>query len=279
MCCLEQARRPGPEYLRQSIWTHRENVVRLSCAALCCCLSSFSDTSTGIIILSLLHIERTSRICICVANASIVSARISNLPISQKTFPKHFDLPRRYPYEWRSPVVYFLNLIVLFIQFHYMFMIYVMFSCLFFGSCVFFTALAADLKLTLTALENGIQLYAKQKGNTKLRARQALQGELREFTALHSQVKQLSGFAFISADSSWKILFLKCDSLAAICNSLYKPMLVVFFYGSGMFWCLCLLDLNMVIESEFRHNSLTICRIRESFAYIFHSLLRQRILH
>lgn len=127
----------------------------------------------------------------------------------------------RYPYNWRTPSAYFFNLIAICIQLHYMYLVYLIFTCFFLGVCTFFIAFSDDLTFILSLLEKEAQIFIKEANYKSLQKMNAL---VHAYVSFHGDVIQLV--------NEWDIL---C-----------RPLLVVLFYGGGLMWCICLFDLSTV---------------------------------
>lgn len=102
-----------------------------------------------------------------------------------------------------------------------MYLAYLIFACLFLGVCTFFIAFSDDLAFILSVLEKEAQVFIRKASYKSLQKMDAL---IYEYVSFHGDVIQLA--------NEWDIL--------------YRPCLVVLFYGGGLMWCICLLDLSTV---------------------------------
>lgn len=126
---------------------------------------------------------------------------------------------------------------------------YMIFLFLFLGMCRIFLAFATDLKSRLAILENEIQAYSTDASTKSQCHRLNMKALFYELIQFHSDIKQLSDLRRNNRGAvvflSFGVIFSQ-NRLANYWNSVYRPLLIIYFYFAGLIWCIALYNLNSV---------------------------------
>lgn len=125
----------------------------------------------------------------------------------------------RWPYNWQTPVGYFITLLTIIIQFNCNNILHTNCCLLFFGICKFLIAFTDDLRENLQVLDVEIRHL---DGTTQSRYR--LKHKFHQIISFHSEMK-------LVADR---------------CSLTYSNILFALFYCGAALWCITLLEFNEV---------------------------------
>lgn len=105
--------------------------------------------------------------------------------------------PLRFPFNWTTPVGYFIAMCIQTIQVYCASLTYICFMVIFFGICIFLMSFVDDLEKCVTLNEEKILASVHVNGFNMNRIQADLNKSLNELVRFHTEVKQLSAiFSF-----------------------------------------------------------------------------------
>lgn len=132
----------------------------------------------------------------------------------------------RYPYNWRTPVGYFVTIVLLGVCFLCEALIYTSVNTVYFGASKFMVAFCEDFKECLARLEAEILKAAKYEQYQPDESRLKLKKMFTDQVQFH------------------------CDiiKLAERTSEIYSHIVATFILISGGFWCTNLIEVHLVID-------------------------------